>query len=692
VDNAVASSEHAAIHSPVDPASTQGTTAAPIAGTADTTADVNAPADADATAKTDTAGDVNATVNTDTAGDVNATAEAGAADDANAADDVSAAVDVKGSVAAGSPAVHTAAAHGAPASLSPPLTATAVAQGQSAAASTDGPSIEEPVAEDDRVVLAAASGEPADSQGTPASLTSGSLEAAIAPSDSATPTAPVAGVQGSPVVDSDGTSTAPAPVTNALPATNAAPTSAPPATNAAPTDTAPAHGLPAAPVFTPPARPESSIDSSDRVELDGLGERDFDGTLEGQSALQAAASIGLGDEPEAMLSEAVSRETPEAVSPEATAAEGADEEFPESPRPVDDYPLETPTYAGTHPQRAVDKPGGKAAPTPTDILFGPSTAPIGMGAMTAAQIAARATSDELQRRLLETPIAAATERTLLVNEGRTMGREFPLPAETRVFVVANQKGGVGKTTTTVNVAAGLALYGARILVIDLDPQGNASTALGIEHSEGTPGVYEAVIEGEPLSKLLAPCVEHPGIVVVPATIDLAGAEIELVSIVARESRLKKALDAHLAETEAAGERYDYVFIDCPPSLGLLTVNALTAAREVLVPIQSEYYALEGLSQLLRHIDMVKSHLNPTLDVSTILLTMYDARTKLAGEVATEVRNHFQDSVLRTAVPRSVRISEAPSHGQTVLAYDPASAGALSYLEASREIAMRNNPS
>jgi chromosome partitioning protein len=312
--------------------------------------------------------------------------------------------------------------------------------------------------------------------------------------------------------------------------------------------------------------------------------------------------------------------------------------------------------------------------------------------MTAAQIAARATSDELQRRLLETPIAAATERTLLVNEGRTMGREFPLPAETRVFVVANQKGGVGKTTTTVNVAAGLALYGARILVIDLDPQGNASTALGIEHSEGTPGVYEAIIEGEPLSKLLAPCAEHPGIVVVPATIDLAGAEIELVSIVARESRLKKALDTHLAETEAAGEKYDYVFIDCPPSLGLLTVNALTAAREVLVPIQSEYYALEGLSQLLRHIDMVKSHLNPTLDVSTILLTMYDARTKLAGEVAAEVRGHFQDAVLRTAVPRSVRISEAPSHGQTVLAYDPASAGALSYLEASREIAMRNNAS
>jgi chromosome partitioning protein len=379
-----------------------------------------------------------------------------------------------------------------------------------------------------------------------------------------------------------------------------------------------------------------------------------------------------------------------AVSRETESSGPEQEGFLESPPPVDDHPLETPFHAGIHPQEAVDEPGVKLAPTPTDILFGPRPTSIGMGAMTASQIAARATSDALQRRLLETPIAAATERTLLVNEGRTMGREFPLPAQTRVFVVANQKGGVGKTTTTVNVAAGLALYGARILIIDLDPQGNASTALGVDHSEGTPGVYEAIIEGEPLSKLIAPCAEHPGIFVVPATIDLAGAEIELVSIVAREGRLKKALDTHLAETEAAGEKYDYVFIDCPPSLGLLTVNALTAAREVLVPIQSEYYALEGLSQLLRHIEMVKSHLNPDLDVSTILLTMYDARTKLAGEVAAEVRGHFQDAVLRTAIPRSVRISEAPSHGQTVLAYDPASAGALSYLEASREIAMRNN--
>jgi chromosome partitioning protein len=379
--------------------------------------------------------------------------------------------------------------------------------------------------------------------------------------------------------------------------------------------------------------------------------------------------------------------TPESLVSRETPA--APEEDPESPRPVDDYPPEGPSHAGIHPQSTVDGEPDASSMDPADILFGPSPAPIGMGAMTAAQIAARSTTDELQRRLLETPIAAATERTLLVNEGRTMGREYPLPTETKVFVVANQKGGVAKTTTTVNVAAGLALYGARILVIDLDPQGNASTALGVEHGEGVPGVYEAIIEGEPLRNLVSPCADHPGISVIPATIDLAGAEIELVSIVAREARLKKVLDAYLEEMEVAGNPYHYVFIDCPPSLGLLTVNALTAAREVLVPIQSEYYALEGLSQLLRHIDMVKAHLNPTLDVSTILLTMYDARTKLAGEVAAEVRGHFEDRVLRTAVPRSVRISEAPSHGKTVLAYDPASAGALSYLEVSREIAMRS---
>ena len=264
--------------------------------------------------------------------------------------------------------------------------------------------------------------------------------------------------------------------------------------------------------------------------------------------------------------------------------------------------------------------------------------------------------------------------------------ELPRPPETRIFVVANQKGGVGKTTTTVNVAGALALKGLRVLVVDLDPQGNASTALDIDHAEGTPGVYEALVEGMDLDELVRPCPHIPGLTVLPATIDLAGAEIELVSLVARETRLDRALQSYLAECTEAGDRIDYVLIDCPPSLGLLTVNAMVAGREVLIPIQCEYYALEGLGQLVRNIDLVKAHLNPSLDVSTILLTMYDARTRLSAGVADEVRGHFGSKVLRTAIPRSVRISEAPSYQQTVLTYDPGSSGALSYLEAAREIA------
>ena len=266
-----------------------------------------------------------------------------------------------------------------------------------------------------------------------------------------------------------------------------------------------------------------------------------------------------------------------------------------------------------------------------------------------------------------------------------MTAPFDRPAHTRIFVVANQKGGVGKTTTTVNVAAAMAMRGLRVLVIDLDPQGNASTALNVPHHEGAPGVYEAIVEGTDIDELVSPCPDIEGLTVLPASIDLAGAEIELVSLVARESRLDKALEAHLRDSAEAGDPIDYVFIDCPPSLGLLTVNALVAGREVLIPIQCEYYALEGLGQLVRNIDLVKSHLNPALDVSTILLTMYDARTKLASGVVDEVRAHFGNSVLRTIIPRAVRISEAPSYQQTVLTYDPTSSGALAYLEASREI-------
>ena len=254
--------------------------------------------------------------------------------------------------------------------------------------------------------------------------------------------------------------------------------------------------------------------------------------------------------------------------------------------------------------------------------------------------------------------------------------------------VANQKGGVGKTTTTVNMAAALAQGGLRVLVVDLDPQGNASTALSIDHHRGTPSTYDAIVDGTPLTEIVQKSPEVDNLFVVPATIDLAGAEIELVSMVARESRLRKALHAHpqiLADTE---DRFDYVLIDCPPSLGLLTLNALVAGDEMLIPIQAEYYALEGLGQLLETVEMVKAHLNPGLDVSTIVLTMYDARTRLSAGVAEEVRGHFGDQVLRTAIPRSVRISEAPSYGQTVMTYDPSSPGALSYLEAAREMALR----
>jgi chromosome partitioning protein len=266
------------------------------------------------------------------------------------------------------------------------------------------------------------------------------------------------------------------------------------------------------------------------------------------------------------------------------------------------------------------------------------------------------------------------------------GRMFPRPKDTRVITVSNQKGGVGKTTTTVNLAAALAQAGLRVLVLDIDPQGNASTALGIDHHAEVPSVYDVLVEGRPLEEVVQACPDIENLWCAPATIDLAGAEIELVSLVARESRLQRAVTTYLSSRKGGEDRLDYILVDCPPSLGLLTVNAFVAAKEVLIPIQCEYYALEGLSQLLRNVELIKGHLNPDLHVSTILLTMYDGRTRLSSQVADEVRNHFATEVLKTTVPRSVRISEAPSHGQTVMTYDPASSGALSYLEAARELA------
>ena len=279
----------------------------------------------------------------------------------------------------------------------------------------------------------------------------------------------------------------------------------------------------------------------------------------------------------------------------------------------------------------------------------------------------------------EMPIARAARAALAARGG---SRPWPRPQACRVITIANQKGGVGKTTTAVNLAASMALHGLRVLVIDLDPQGNASTALDVDHHSGVVSIYNVLVDNQPLAGVVRPAASIPQLYCAPATIDLAGAEIELVPLVARESRLVRALGGF----DSSG--LDYIFIDCPPSLGLLTVNALVAAPEVLIPIQCEYYALEGLEQLLRTVDLVKSHLNPALSITTILLTMYDGRTRLASQVAEEVREHFGGIVLNSIIPRSVRVSEAPSYGQSVMTYDPGSSGAQAYLEAAREMAHR----
>jgi chromosome partitioning protein len=270
--------------------------------------------------------------------------------------------------------------------------------------------------------------------------------------------------------------------------------------------------------------------------------------------------------------------------------------------------------------------------------------------------------------------APAPDPTVTAATPAAPAPQRPLP---RVIAIANQKGGVGKTTTTINLGACLAELGQRTLIVDLDPQGNASTGLGIENRGLETSMYHVLMQDVPLENCIEPT-DVKGLFVAPASLDLAGAEIELVPAFSRETRLKRAIEAVLDD-------YDYVLIDCPPSLGLLTVNGLSAAHEVLVPIQCEYYALEGLGQLLRNVDLVRRNLNPQLEVSTIVCVMYDARTKLADQVVREVREHFGDKVLRTIVPRSVRLSEAPSFGQPIITFDPRSRGAYAYRDVAKEV-------
>jgi chromosome partitioning protein len=247
----------------------------------------------------------------------------------------------------------------------------------------------------------------------------------------------------------------------------------------------------------------------------------------------------------------------------------------------------------------------------------------------------------------------------------------------RILAIANQKGGVGKTTTSVNLGAALAEMGYRVLVVDLDPQGNATTGLGVNARELEGSVYDVIMNDAPVEDCVEPT-SLKNLFVVPATIDLAGAEIELVPAFSRELKLRRAL-------HEMRDDYDYMIIDCPPSLGLLTVNGLAAADDVVVPIQCEYYALEGLSQLIRNVSLVQKNLNPSLSVRGIVLTMYDARTKLADQVEQEVRNHFGRTVYQTVVPRTVRLSEAPSFGQPIILFDPTSRGAVAYRELAKEV-------
>jgi len=284
----------------------------------------------------------------------------------------------------------------------------------------------------------------------------------------------------------------------------------------------------------------------------------------------------------------------------------------------------------------------------------------------------------------DTPLATAAAAAVYVRRG--LKGTFTKPKSTRIITIVNQKGGVGKTTSAVNLAAAMGLAGLNVLIIDLDPQGNASTGFGIDHYEDASGSFDVLLDGASIASMMTQAQGFDSLWVLPATLDLAGADIELITTVAEGERpflLKTALSQFLDDHEM-----DYIFIDCPPSLGLLTINALAAVKEVLIPIQCEFYALEGVQQLLRTIEFVKERINPELEVSTILLTMYNSTTNLSSSVVEEVRGYFGKKVLATVIPRSTYVAEAPSFGQSVMTYDPGSTGAVAYLAAAREITER----
>jgi len=399
-----------------------------------------------------------------------------------------------------------------------------------------------------------------------------------------------------------------------------------------------------------------------------------------EQVLARAFRAGERDEPPARVRQALSAVSRETNAQNVSAREEAQGSGTVRTRGKPASAAVSAATGGVVPAQARASAGPGAGTAAADIPGAPS-APVNVPARGPAAGPAPAPAATVSAPG-RAPVSPA--QTALAALGETE-REWPRPPSCRVITIANQKGGVGKTTTAVNLAACLALHGIRVLVVDLDPQGNASTALDIDHRAGMPSVYNVLVDDQPLEGIVRPVAGIPGLYCAPATIDLAGAEIELVPMVAREARLNRALTGY----DASG--LDYILIDCPPSLGLLTVNALVAGAEVLIPIQCEYYALEGLEQLLRTVDLVRGHLNPQLRISTILLTMYDGRTRLAAQVADEVREHFGEIVLGAVIPRSVRVSEAPSYGQSVITYDPGSSGAQAYLDAAREMAFRATP-